>query len=94
METEPDRKVTRQVQQSMEVITSDGKLIGYVTAVKKTLFHINRLIAPDIDLPYTDVDEIEGNTVHLTLAEHEIALMRSKPAMGPLSSHPHHGREK
>jgi hypothetical protein len=96
MENGPDRKITRQVQQSMEVITSDGKLIGYVTAVKKKEFHVHRLTAPDISLDYSRVDVVRENTVSLTLSEHELALMSAKPTEAPLSSipHPHRGEEE
>ncbi len=88
MEREPERKFTRQVQVSMEVVSSEGTLIGYVTAVQKKAFRVCRFIAPDIMLDYSFVDTIEGNTLRLTISEHEIA-MRHPPAEGPLSSVPH-----
>ncbi len=92
MENEPDRKKTPQVQISMEVLSSDGTLIGYVTKVRKKDFRVHRLVAPDAFLPYNLIDSIVGDTVRLTLSEHEIALARWSGS-GPLSSVPHPHRE-
>lgn len=92
MERETERKFTHQVQVSMEVMSSEGTLIGYVTAVQKKTFRVHRLIAPDITLDYSFVDAIEGNRLRLTISEHEIA-MQHPPARGPLSSMPHPHRK-
>ncbi len=92
MENEPERKFTRQVQVSMEVLTSEGRLIGYVTAVHKRDFRVHRFIAPDITLDYSFVDSIAKNALRLTVSEHEIAL-RNPPEKGPLSSIPHPHRK-
>jgi hypothetical protein len=88
MEREPERKFTRQVQVSMEVVSSEGTLIGYVTAVQKKAFTVDRFVAPDIALDYSFVDTIEGNRLRLTVSEHEIAV-RYPPAEGPPSPAPH-----
>ncbi len=53
MESDPDRKKTPQVQAAMEVLTSDGKLIGYVTKVRKKDFRVHGLVAPDAFFSYT-----------------------------------------
>lgn len=92
MEREPERKFTRQVQVSMEVVTSEGALIGYVAAVHKKAFKVHRLIAPDTTFDYSFVDAIESNTLRLTISEHEIA-MQHPPTAGPLSSMPHPHRK-
>lgn len=93
MESEPERKVTPQVQESMEVVSSDGILIGYVTKVRKKDFRVHRLVAPDTFLPYTAIDSISEGTIKLTLSDHEIALARWSGS-GSVSAVPHPHRKE
>ncbi len=83
MEWEEDRETTPQVQEAMEVISFDGKLLGYVTSVRKKDFRVHRFIAPDIYLSFSFIESISENRIHLNLAEHEIAM----------TGWPHHGRK-
>jgi len=52
----------------MVVLSSEGKEVGKVKEIREHDFLLDRAVAPDIYLPYTTADNVEGEAIALNIS--------------------------
>ncbi|HET7035933.1 MAG TPA: DUF2171 domain-containing protein [Thermomicrobiaceae bacterium] len=60
------------VQPGMQVVTSDNKMVGFVTAVDDARMRVEHLPLPDLEIPFDAVYAIAGDRVILNMAGDEL----------------------